>query len=297
MKSQRLEDRLVCPQCRSAALSLSALRCGECGWAGKITAGIRDFVDEAQLKGEHHAEVAAQTNAVDEYYENELKLTCHWDRLSSESVYELLGRPRGVALDLGCGTGTAGSGLVRSGLQVVGADLSLPCLRVAARRLDLVARVDAARLPFADDSFDALVARGALHHFQEPEIALAEIRRVLKPGASALFMDPRHYAWLEPIKHVLRREDDSFTHEHHAFDPGEYRAIIERSLTVEKSETLHPFGVLVAHGLDLLPLPRALPRRPLARGLLGLDRILERGPLARFGHLLVVVAKKDGLHS
>ena len=41
---------------------------------------------------------------------------------------------------------------------------------------------DAAALPYAPDSFDAVVISNALHIMPRPELALAEIRRVLKPG-------------------------------------------------------------------------------------------------------------------
>lgn len=286
----------ACPACRQAGgvRFVPHPVCKACGWAGRLDRGVPDFVDETRLHEGHYEEVAAQTRAVEDYYENELRLTCHWDRLSADGLAEWLGSPSGLALDLGCGTGTAGGGLVRSGMTVIGADLSIPCLEVAARRLNAVARVDAAHLPFADASFDAVVSRGALHHLDDPHAALAELARVMKPGARALFMDPREYAWLEPIKHALRKNDASFTHEHHAFGVPEYQALIGEHLRVERTETQYALAILVAHSLDLLPLPARIPRRPLAQLLLGVDRRLDRTPLKRVGHLLVVVAKKDG---
>lgn len=45
---------------------------------------------------------------------------------------------------------------------------------------------DATRLPYEADSFDAVVIANALHVMPEPEKALAEIRRVLKPGGLLL---------------------------------------------------------------------------------------------------------------
>lgn len=283
-----LESAVRCPSCGGAVAIAPAPACGTCGWKGTTTSGVPDFVDDSTLKDSHHAEVAAQTEAVDSYYENELRLTCHWDRISSTDIPKYLGWPSGLALDLGCGTGTAGGGLKKSGMKVIGADLSPPCLVAAARRLDAVVRVDAAHLPFKDETFDALVARGALHHMNDPEAVMREVHRVLKPGAPALFMDPREYAWLEPIKHRLRESDESFTHDHHAYEPDEYRDLIATSLEVDGSWTEHPFGILIAHGLDLLPVPSAVPRRPLTAALLGLDRALNQTPLGQFGHLLVV---------
>ena len=289
--SAALRERLACPQCGSADLALDGPSCQTCGWEGRTRQGVLDFVDEGKLTDNHHAEVAAQTAAVEAYYENESKITCHWDRLSATDLPELV-QSSGVILDLGCGTGTAGYGLKEVGATVIGADLSLPCLLAAQPRLDDVVRVDAVRLPFKADSFDGIVSRGALHHMADPDTTLKEAHRVLKPGGRAVFMDPREYAWLEPIKHALRASDDSFSDDHHAYTPAEYRELIERHFSILSLHKVHPFGILIAHGLDLLPIPTEVPRLPLAKALLGLDRRLDRTPLREGGHLIVAVAQK-----
>ena len=258
----------------------------------KEVEGVYDYVDESTLSEGHHVEMNAQGHAVDEYYENEEKLCCHWDRISADDLPARMAHPSGVVLDLGCGTGTAGGAIRRAGAKVVGADLSLPCLLAARRRLDAVVRTDAANLPFKDNSFDGLVARVALHHLHDPEAALKEAARVLKPGAPALFLDPREFAWLEPIKDRLRHEDDSFSDDHHAYSPEEYQALIGKSFVVEECFTEHPLGILFAAGLDLLPLPKMLPKRLVARGLFEIDHRLNQTPLAQMGHLLVVRARR-----
>ncbi len=288
-----LEDVSACPSCHGTDLKLDPKPCcPNCGFHGNMHGEILSLLDEAKLNSGHMKEVEAQTAAVDDYYENENKLTCHWDRISAHEVPELLGWPTGIALDLGCGTGTAGGGLRNAGMKVVGADLSISCLRAAQRRLDAVVQVDAAHLPFRDASFDAIVSRGCLHHLDDAPAALKEASRVLKPGGRALFMDPREYQWLEPIKHRLRQEDASFTHDHHAYTPQEYRTLIEVDFEIERAFTNHPIGILVAHTLDLIPLPTQLPRRGLAKALVSLDRILNQTPLRNAGHLLGIVARK-----
>jgi ubiquinone/menaquinone biosynthesis C-methylase UbiE len=47
----------------------------------------------------------------------------------------------------------------------------------------------AAALPFADHSFDMVVSASALHYFDQPALSLREMRRVLKPGGSAVILD------------------------------------------------------------------------------------------------------------
>ena len=258
----------------------------------RMSSGIYDYVDETTLSEDHHVEMNAQGHAVDEYYENEQKICCHWDRISAGDLPSRMDHPRGVVLDLGCGTGSAGGALRKAGAQVIGADLSIACLLAAKRRLDGVVRTDAARLPFKDGAFDGLVSRGALHHLHDPQTALKEAARVLKPGAPAIFLDPREFAWLEPIKDRLRHDDHSFSDDHHAYSVEEYQALIAQEFVVEECFTEHPLGILLAAGLDLLPLPKLLPKRWVARTLFAVDTRLNKTMLSELGHLLVVRARR-----
>ena len=89
-------------------------------------------------------------------------------------------------LDLACGTGQLGARLVRErpGAQIVGYDFSTGMLRQAAARVPAVAalvRGDAAALPFAAATFDAVVTTEAFHWFPDQGAALREVARVLRP--------------------------------------------------------------------------------------------------------------------
>jgi ubiquinone/menaquinone biosynthesis C-methylase UbiE len=100
------------------------------------------------------------------------------------------------ALDLACGTGYAAIGLASAGLadEVHASDLSVKMLErcrangAAAGAPAYLALADAERLPYADASFDLIVARGALHHVPSPLDALREVRRVLEPGGVAVVL-------------------------------------------------------------------------------------------------------------
>lgn len=92
-------------------------------------------------------------------------------------------------LEIGVGTGLTLPYFDRD-RQVVGADLSLDMLRVAKAKvqsqgLDHVIGLlvmDACRLGFADRSFDAVTAQFVITLVPDPEQALAEMDRVLRPG-------------------------------------------------------------------------------------------------------------------
>ena len=99
------------------------------------------------------------------------------------------------ALDIGCGTGVAARALARRGVQVTGIDRS-PDFIAAARRFAAEEGVapefrvaDAHAPPFADASFDAVVAHTLLSHAADPARVLAEARRVLAPGGRLVVFD------------------------------------------------------------------------------------------------------------
>jgi ubiquinone/menaquinone biosynthesis C-methylase UbiE len=93
-------------------------------------------------------------------------------------------------LDVGCGTGQLASRLRRElrSTRVVGCDFSRGMLgRAAAREPGACwAQGDAARLPFADASHEALVSTEAFHWFPDKLAALAEFFRVLAPDGRLL---------------------------------------------------------------------------------------------------------------
>src|ERR1700684_739910 len=63
---------------------------------------------------------------------------------------------------------------------------------------------NASEMPFADRSFDLLVCRAAFKNFSEPEKALREMRRVLRPGGTGVIIDLRRDVPVEEIKQYVR---------------------------------------------------------------------------------------------
>ena len=93
--------------------------------------------------------------------------------------------PRARVLDAGCGNGRYLSALRRRGIIATGCDLSLGMLRSAGAHPRLV-QADAGALPFVSGSFDVAIAAHMLYHVDEPAVAAAELRRVLRSGGVLL---------------------------------------------------------------------------------------------------------------
>ena len=89
-------------------------------------------------------------------------------------------------LDAGCGSGPLFAALRDRGATVAGFDKSTGMLKLARRRLGDGADLQVADLgrplPFPDGAFDDVVASLVLHYLEDWRPALAELRRVLKPG-------------------------------------------------------------------------------------------------------------------
>jgi len=100
------------------------------------------------------------------------------------------------ALDAGCGTGFQTRILAEMGYRVHGLDLSAASLSVARARLPAshFVRGDLGALPYGDATFDAVVCAGSTLDFvDEPGSAVAEIARVMRPGARLLLEYERRW--------------------------------------------------------------------------------------------------------
>jgi ubiquinone/menaquinone biosynthesis C-methylase UbiE len=115
---------------------------------------------------------------------------------------------RGDVLELAAGTGLVTQRIAPVVTRLVATDRSDAMLEVLRGRMADVPGVeirsaDALALPFADDSFDALVAANLLHLLPNPALALAEMRRVLRP--SGLLCAPTFCHGDTPLAHVVSR--------------------------------------------------------------------------------------------
>lgn len=103
-------------------------------------------------------------------------------------VFERLGIDLGgkKVLDVGCGRAYTGDVVAELGGDYTGSDF------VVSRAGIRLAQADAAALPFADATFDAVFCIDAYEHIPDPDVAAAEFRRVLKPGGFFLLSAPNY---------------------------------------------------------------------------------------------------------
>lgn len=95
-------------------------------------------------------------------------------------------------LESGCGLGRYVAYLADRGFNIEGIEINPETVVVNGIRPDIRVRVgDVARLPYTDDSLAGIISLGVIEHFIEgPQVALCEIRRVLKPEAYAIITVP-----------------------------------------------------------------------------------------------------------
>jgi len=152
------------------------------------------------------------------------------NRWSDANIDEIAGRlrphlsDRGAVLDLGGGTGALAVRLadaLPAGVTVLDPAPEMLAYVPAHARVATALGI-AERMPFDDDTFDAVVISDAFHHFRDQDGAVREIARVVRSGG-ALFMlefDPRGWMRLIALGEKLLGEPAAF------FSPGDLCAYL-----------------------------------------------------------------------
>lgn len=134
------------------------------------------YFDEVERRFRKHHRTAAQADGA--------------PVLSNLIDYKTL--PGKKVLDIATGSGFIAVSLAKAGADVTAIDLTPFAVEHAKKNFAIrgltgtVMQADAQKLPFADQSFDEVIAWGCLMHMPNTEGAIAEIKRVLKPGGHTI---------------------------------------------------------------------------------------------------------------
>ena len=220
-----------------------------------------------------------------------------------EMLLDLLGPVVGLrVLDCGCGAGDLALELANRGAHVTGFDLSPESIKLMHAR---AARIDASApglvsvmetLPYADGSFDAVVGKSILHHV-DVAASMAEVRRVMKPGARLVFIENQV---TNPVLRIARKLTGKVgvqsvgTPDEHPLVANDYTAI--KRLFPDVTMHYPDFRFFDLFSRNVLRYRRAL---WLARLLGRLDRFVYRRlpPLRRWGYHVILRATTAGRSS
>lgn len=169
----RLLPLLICPLCRGTLVLQThaqeeALHCQSCHAEHPVKNGVPVLLPRGMRDAG-----SAELNKED-------KVSRHPYGERAEAIIEQY--VNGLVLDLGAG------GKLERRQNVIQIDI----FRYPA--VDVASSADC--LPFADNTFDAVISQAVFEHLQYPELAMQEIRRVLKPGGlvkiDTAFLQPEH---------------------------------------------------------------------------------------------------------
>lgn len=123
--------------------------------------------------------------------------------------FDLSGR---VVLEIGLGYGTLAQCIAARGATYCGVDIAAGPVSMVRHRLELlgapaegVVQGSALELPFDDGSFDLVYSIGCLHHTGDIARAVAEVRRVLRDGGSAVVMLYNRHSFRQLVRVPLAR--------------------------------------------------------------------------------------------
>lgn len=182
-----------------------------------------------------------------------------------DALLKRYGGPQGKTLDAGCGEGVLVEKYAGLGWDIVGVDKNYAS--------EYVQEGSITELPFADQSFDTVMALDVLEHLQyrEQPKALTELLRVTRPGGVAIFSCPNLAHFTGRLKMMFRgRLLRTASANHHCGDRAmpEYRELFEKA----------GYEILEVRGIfpTIPPLYRFVMRNPSKS--VGLLRFLQRIP-------------------
>lgn len=212
MEEKDIESLLICPVCSQKLIKQKGeFFCRNCRAAYSIINGVPLLIKPLD---DHKKKEIAYHSQVSEVYRDLHQLhTCrnrYYHLQALEPIFRL-GKGSNV-LELGGGTGYDGAFLLQRGFNIVQTDISIGQVLQAKNHLGLMKTnssayfyvVDAENIPFEDNSFDATFITAALHHLENPEVALSEMKRCTrKNGVIVVSMEPNRYEWIRIVGYLF----------------------------------------------------------------------------------------------
>jgi len=217
----------------------------------------------------------------------------YYDRWVARLVAEIPGDSGGTMLELMCGEGEVCRRLPGRFTAALAMDLDVQMVQVAAgdlrqageKRVTVVCG-NAARIPLADSSVNAVVVQGGFHH-AKPILGqiLTEVQRVLKPSGVLVGSEPandhfitraiRHWQYHRSSMIGKDLEEDGFTKSELA------AAMAQADLRLDRYRQFGFVAYPLLGNTDLLPWLAHSRSFNLAKALLGIDWLLEHTPFIR----------------
>ena len=170
-------------------------QCSGCGEEYPIHSWGISFLRERPASPESQAEMDARNQKAREYEEYQLdhKRPSYWEMKKRLVRRMLRGIPEGPLLDAGCGTGLLTGMLSSTGRPVAAVDFSETSLQVLAEKEipNVTAyHADLTAIPFADQTFGAIVSSMVVQHVPPPERVQVyqEFARCLAPGGMLILI-------------------------------------------------------------------------------------------------------------
>ena len=146
---------------------------------------------------------------------------------------QAVGGPGRTVLDLGCRSGAVTQHFLE-GNEVTGVDVDPTALERAAERGITPVRANAEEaLPFADDSFDAVVAGELLEHVRDPADVVSEVRRVLRAGGTFVGSVPNAFRLQSRLLFLAGRPPEDDPTHLHMYSPTQLRRLLHGFAGVE----------------------------------------------------------------
>jgi 2-polyprenyl-3-methyl-5-hydroxy-6-metoxy-1,4-benzoquinol methylase len=198
---------LLCPECGGLLRKDGAwYRCESGGHDYPILDGVVDFVPKKPILDEPGFDYLAHYRIdADEfdYFEERSGATEHSERRLREYIASHVPSSTSTLLDVGCGSAWVAKTLLPKGKTIYSLDASAtnPTKALARYPSDkhFGVAADAFALPFADNSFDCIIAAEIIEHVSDPEKFVHELHRVVKPGGVLIISTP----YKEVLKYAL----------------------------------------------------------------------------------------------